>query len=181
MTNEWIPNPGTGVNPVREGETLVAVRFRDGDEHVSKDAEIWGWKGGNADNIITHYRVSPPRTAAPIAKPAIMSADEVLIRAREAVIETFEWTGSGAAEMQRGNADGNGMIKAILVYERDRAKPLAEVAPHTAEDPDERAAYEASITQGLYNPGSRPSFEAWRETVLGKAMIATFRAGKAAR
>ena len=36
---------------------------------------------------------------------------------------------------------------AIVAYERDRAKPLAEVAPHTAEDPDDRTAYDLYVEQ----------------------------------
>ena len=81
--------------------------------------------------------------------PATMSADEVLIRAREATIEVFGWQGTFAAETRRGDYDDDfESIRAILVYERDRAKPLAEVAPHTAEDPDERAAYEMSMEKG---------------------------------
>lgn len=174
MTNEWIPNPGTGVIPVREGETLVAVRLRDGSEDISNDAKAWDWSNAYGDYSITHFKVSPP----PIPKPVTMSADEVLIRAREAAIEVYGWT---AVATRRGGHDNTSAIQAILAYERDRAKPLAEVAPHTAEDPDERAAYEASTAQGLYNPGDRPSFVVWRETTIGRAMIAMFRAGKATR
>ena len=36
---------------------------------------------------------------------------------------------------------------AIVAYERGRAKPLAEVAPHTAEDPDDRTAYDLYVEQ----------------------------------
>ena len=115
--------------------------------------------------------------------PATMSADEVLIRAREAVIEAYQWQGKDMwGGFRAGKNDGSDdCIQAILAYERDRAKPLAEVAPHTAEDPDERAAYEVSITQGLYHLGDHPSFAAWRKTVIGRAMIAMFHTGKAAR
>ena len=110
-----------------------------------------------------------------------MSADEVLIRAREAAIEVYGWQDKYCENVRKAEHDGLTTIRAILVYERDRAKPLAEVAPHTAEDPDERAAYEASTAQGLYNLGDHPSFVVWRETTIGRAMIAMFLTGKAAR
>ena len=112
--------------------------------------------------------------------PATMSADEVLIRAREATIEFYDAI-INTEDMRAARHDDSSPIQAILIYERDRAKPLAEVAPHTAEDPDERAAYEVSITQGLYHLGDHPSFAAWRKTVIGRALIAMFHTGKAAR
>ena len=134
--NEWILNPGTG-NPVREGETLTAYRLGDGRtcfKPVAADRYKWSKDGDD----ITHYQVSPPR----VAEPATMSADEVLIRAREAAIEVCLWP---AAEVRGGDRDDYLIIKAILAYERDRAKPLAEVAPHTVEDPDDRVAYDLYV------------------------------------
>ena len=138
MTNEWIPNPSTGVNPVREGETLVAVRFQGGSEnydgiHWSK----WSWSE-EGEYTITHYQVSPPRKA----EPATTSADEVLIRAREALIAISSPTSEDIKLFRHGGVDEYDTIQAIIAYERDRAKPLAEVAPHTAEDPDLKEARE---------------------------------------
>lgn len=75
-----------------------------------------------------------------------MSADEVLIRAREAAIAAFEWRGTFAAETRKGTDDNMNTIRAILTYERDRAKPLVEVAPHTAEGLDELAAYDLYVS-----------------------------------
>lgn len=74
--NQWIPNPGTG-NPVREGETLAAIRFRDGSENDDcGHGSNWAW--GKAGSLsITHYQVSPPR----VAEPATMSATEAEIAA----------------------------------------------------------------------------------------------------
>ncbi len=136
MTNNWIPHDGWA-NPVREGETLVAVRFRNGKEQ-NGDGRNWDWgdTGGTFD--ITHYQVSPPC----VTQPATMSADEVLIRAREAAIAAMPKTYTDwAYKTRNARHDSIAAIQSILAYERDRAKPLAEVAPHTAEDPDERAAY----------------------------------------
>ena len=82
--------------------------------------------------------------------PATMSADEVLIRAREAVIVTWVWSEDDVRDIENIRAarhDGFTNIRAILAYERDRAKPLAEVAPHTAEDPDELSAYDLYAEQ----------------------------------
>lgn len=89
-----------------------------------------------------------------------MSADEVLIRAREAVIVTWVWSEDDVRDIENIRAarhDGFTNIRAILAYERDRAKPLAEVAPHTAEDPDERSAYNLYL-----NECSAPFFS-WAE------------------
>lgn len=87
-----------------------------------------------------------------LRKPATMSADEVLIRAREAVIEAYQWQGKDMwGGFRAGKNDGSDdCIQAILAYERDRAKPLAEVAPHTAEDPDDRVAYEMYAAMADY-------------------------------
>ena len=79
--------------------------------------------------------------------PATMSADEMLIRAREATIEVGGWDGECAEKIRNTRNDNLLSIKAILTYERDRAKPLAEVAPHTAEDPDDRTAYDLYVEQ----------------------------------
>ena len=77
-----------------------------------------------------------------------MSADEVLIRAREAAIEVCLWQSGGtASEVRCGDRDDYIVIKSIVAYERDRAKPLAEVAPHTVEDPDDRVAYDLYAEQ----------------------------------
>ena len=75
-----------------------------------------------------------------------MSADEVLIRAREAVIELYDAI-INIEDMRAAKHDDSSAIQAILIYERDRAKPLAEVAPHTAEDPDDRVAYDLYAEQ----------------------------------
>ena len=84
-----------------------------------------------------------------------MSADEVLIRAREAAIEAWNLFGEGnlidegnKETVRNGSDDDATPIRAIVAYERDRAKPLAEVAPHTAEDPDERIAYDIYTAGG---------------------------------
>ena len=141
MTNEWLPNPGTGVSPVREGETLTKVLLRSGNEHFAENHwSNWSWSEAG-QYTVTHYQVSPPRKA----EPATMSADEVLIRAREAAIEVYKWT---AAATRHGGNDRSAVIQTILAYERARAKPLAEVAPHTAEDPDDRAAYKMCKEEG---------------------------------
>ena len=140
--NDWIPNPGTGDNPVRKGETLTGLRFRNGSESVNGiSGAKWSWSE-EGQYTITHYRVTPPRTAAPIAEPTTMSADEVLIRAREAVIESKGWPDTDHKNIRGAINDHFDVIQAIIAYERDRAKPLAEVAPHTAEDPDDRVAYD---------------------------------------
>ena len=133
----WIPHDG-GPNPVREGETLVGVRFRDGDEEAyRRPAHEWRWSHIGHIGDITHYAVTPPRVAAPVTKPnAPMSADEVLIRAREALIEAYGWPDEPATQTRLGDSDDFTPIIAIIAYERDRAKPLAEVAPHTVEDAD---------------------------------------------
>jgi hypothetical protein len=129
MTNDWIPNPGTG-NPVREGETLTAIKLKNGEVRYTARADIWRWWVGNGATTITHYQVSPLR----VIDPATMSADEVLIRAREAAIGATPHTernlraGDYAYESTVG-----GCVRAILAYERDRAKPLAEVAPQAKE------------------------------------------------
>lgn len=147
MTNEWLPNPGTGVSPVREGETLTKVLLRSGNEHFAENHwSNWSWSEAG-QYTVTHYQVSPPRKA----EPATMSADEVLIRAREAAIEVYKWT---AAATRHGGNDRSAVIQTILAYERDRAKPLAEVAPHIAEDPDEKAAYDLYVAQCGRNPYS---------------------------
>jgi hypothetical protein len=144
MTNEWLPNPGTGDNPVREGEKLVALRFQYGHEHIPVcSADKWEWKAGD----ITHFKVSPPRTATPTAEPATMSADEVLIRAREALIAVSSPASEDIKLFRHGGVDEYDTIQAIIAYERDRAKPLAEVAPHTVEDPDDREAYDLYAEQ----------------------------------
>lgn len=167
MTNEWKLNPGTGVNPVREGETLTGLRFRDGSETGAKhNGYLWGDAG---NTTITHYQVSSPR----VTEPATMSADEVLIRAREAAIELCRWP---AAEVRGGDRDDYLIMKAIIAYERDRAKPLAEVAPHTAEDPDERAAY--MVCAGLYRLGALAGFADWRASPLGRSVIAAIKRGR---
>ena len=83
-----------------------------------------------------------------------MSADEVLIRAREATIEAWKGEGDFAKKTRSGVHDRLNPIKAIIVYERDRAKTLAEVAPHTAEDPDEKVAYDLYVAQCGRNPYS---------------------------
>ena len=166
--NEWLPNPGTGVSPVREGETLVALRLENGREYDGDDADTWYWGGGYSDGFITHFQVSPPRTAAPIAEPATMSADEVLIRAREAAIEALKWRGTFAAETRKGNDDNMNTIQAIRAYERDRAKPLAEVAPHTVEDPDDRVAYDLYAKQCGVNlhPWEDRHASSWYRSIL---------------
>jgi hypothetical protein len=101
---------------------------------------------------------------APVTEPAPMSADEVLIRAREAAIEVFGWQGVLAAEMRRGVHDDYESIKAIITYERDRAKPLAEVAPHTVENADERVAYDlyAKEAGAVYSFAERKSSPPYR-------------------
>lgn len=109
-------------------------------------------------------------------EPATMSADEVLIRAREATIEAWKGEGDFAKKTRSGVHDRLNPIKAIIVYERDRAKPLAEVAPHTAEDPDERAAYDVCF--GLYRLGALVVFADWRASPLGRSMIAAIKRGR---
>lgn len=163
MTNDWIFHDGTDNNPVREGETLVAVRFQGGSEDISNDAEGWDWSNKYGDYSITHFQVSPPRKA----EPATMSADEVLIRAREAVIEA--WGGMSAKEIEEiraGRHDEFASIQVILAYERDRAKPLAEVAPHTAEDPDDRAAYDIYLDSGGFCPWEDRHSATWYRSIL---------------
>ena len=152
--NQWIPNPGTG-NPVREGETLTELRFSISHGCTPKDnadAYDWSHKG---PSIITHYQVSPTRTAAPTAEPATLSADEVLIRAREAAIAAWNLDGEGdligegnKETVRNGSDDDATPIRAILAYERDRAKPLAEVAPHTVEDVDKTEAERIAVEYG---------------------------------
>ena len=144
--NQWIPNPGTG-NPVREGETLTELRFSISHGCTPKDnagAYDWSHKG---PSIITHYQVSPTRTAAPTAEPATLSADEVLIRAREATIEFYDAI-INTEDMRAARHDDSSPIQAILIYERDRAKPLAEVAPHTVEDVDKTEAERIAVEYG---------------------------------
>ena len=183
-TSDWIPHDG-GPNPVREGETLVGykLRFRNGTEREHVYSTNWpNWPSSKiGSRNVTHYRVSPPR----VGEPATMSADEVLIRAREAVIAVWNWTGAYNAETRRGdynaetrrgdNDNGN-YIQAIIAYERDRAKPLAEVAPHTAEDPDDRAAYDVCL--GLYRLGTLVAFADWRASPLGRSVIAGIKRGR---
>ena len=90
--------------------------------------------------------------------PATMSADEVLIRAREATIEFYDAI-INTEDMRAARHDDSSPIQAILIYERDRAKPLAEVAPHTAEDADDRTAYDLYAAMADY-----PDTWAKRET-----------------
>ena len=160
--NQWLPNPGTG-NPVREGETLTELRFRNGEKRKD-DGRNWHWGAVGGTFDITHYQVSPPRKA----EPATMSADEVLIRAREAAIEVEGWDGECVENVRNARIDSLLSIKAILAYERDRAKPLAEVAPHTAEDPDERTAYDLYVKQcgnDLFPWGDRHA-SSWYRSIL---------------
>ena len=163
--NQWIPNPGTG-NPVREGETLTAIRLKNGEVRYTARADIWRWWVGNGATTITHFQVSPLR----VTEPATMSADEVLIRAREAAIEAYQWQGNDMwGGFRAGKNDGSDdCIQAILAYERDRAKPLAEVAPHTAEDPDERAAYDLYAEQCGVNlhPWEDRHASSWYRSIL---------------
>lgn len=106
-----------------------------------------------------------------------MSADEVLIRAREAVIEAYHWLMAGRKDdFRAGKNDSVDCLQAILIYERDRAKPLTEVAPHTAEDPDERAAYDVCL--GLYRLGTLVAFADWRASPLGRSVIAGIKRGR---
>ena len=164
MTNEWIPHDGTGVNPVREGETLTAYKLRSGVEYRRPaEASSYDWRDEYRNHSITHYRVTPPRAAAPIAEPATMSADEVLIRAREAAIEAYQWQGKDMwGGFRAGKNDSDDRIQAILVYERDRAKPLADVAPHTAERDaalDAALATDAAVA-AAYTDAARAAYEA---------------------
>lgn len=145
MTNFWIPNPGTGVIPVREGEILTAYMLRSGSvNRRPNEATSYDWSDCNNNYSIAHFQVSPPRKA----EPATMSADEVLIRAREAAIEVWKCDIEWAEKTRRAEDDAASAIQAVLAYERNRAKPLAEVAPHTVEDPDERIAYDIYIAGG---------------------------------
>ena len=105
--------------------------------------------------------------------PATLSADEVLIRAREAMIEAFEWQDAFAAEARKGGDDDMNTIQAIRAYERDRAKPLAEVAPHTVEDPDERAAYDIYTAGGGVLP-----WEAREHSHVYRSIIAGIKRGR---
>ena len=158
MTNFWIPNPGTGVSPVREGEILTAYMLRSGSvNRRPNEATSYDWSDCNNNCSIAHFQVSPPRTAAPTAEPVTMSADEVLIRAREAVIIGSNCGSDDAVRWRNTERDDFVLIQVILAYERDRAKPLAEVAPHTAEDPDERSAY------NLYLNECSAQFFSWAE------------------
>ena len=165
---EWHKHDG-GTNPVREGETLVEVMFRNGDK-CSCDHNDWHWGNGCEDATITHYRVTPPR-----APP--MSAEEVLVRAREAAIEVWGITTDDPKALVRsGDDDRSTIIRAILAFHRDLSRPLAEVAPHTVEDADERAAYDLyAKTGGIYAFPDRMESETYRNT------LAAYRAGKAAR
>ena len=140
--NPWIPNPGTG-NPVREGETLTAIKLKNGEVRYTARADIWRWWVGNGATTITHYQVSPLR----VTEPATMSADEVLIRAREATIEFYDAI-INTEDMRAARHDDSSPIQAILIYERDRAKPLAEVAPHTVEDVDKTEAERIAVEYG---------------------------------
>lgn len=101
-------------------------------------------------------------------KPATMSADEVLIRARELMIEAFKWKGDDATSVRSGDQDDTYLIQAILAYERDRAKPLAEVEPHTVEDPDEREAYDLYAEQCGINlhPWEDRHASSWYRSIL---------------
>ena len=165
---EWHKHDG-GTNPVREGERLVEVMFRNGDK-CSCDHNDWHWGNGCEDATITHYRVTPPR-----APP--MSAEEVLVRAREAMVAAcFGDCAESAARTRAGGIDSLSEIRAILAFHRDLSRPLAEVAPHTVEDADERAAYDLyAKTGGIYAFPDRMESETYRNT------LAAYRAGKAAR
>ena len=174
----WIPHYG-GDNPVRWSEVLAAARFRNGEtDRPSNRAYEYDWKHNNSPFDITHYAVTPPRVAAPVTEPAPMSADEVLIRAREAFIESEYFSASLNAIVRNGSSDDGRPIRAILAFHRDLSKPLAEVAPHTVEDADERVAWEIYQQQ---LPGSLFSFEERNETPSYSHLLAAYRAGKAAR
>lgn len=86
--------------------------------------------------------------------PATMSADEVLIRAREALIGASSPASEDIKLFRHGDVDEYDTIQAIVAFHRDLSKPLDEVAPHTAEDPDERAAYDLYVAQCGRNPYS---------------------------
>ena len=174
MTTEsdWIAHDG-GPNPVRVGETLVAFKRRDGHvagrKQCSADGSVyhWGRSAIEPDYDITHYRVTPLR--------ASMSAEEVLVRAREAAIEACDMGGAEATATRSAKHDKYGVIRAILAFHRDLSRPLAEVAPHTV-DADERAAWEIYRTNGGgFVWGERHDSKHWRTA------LAAYRAGKAAR
>lgn len=71
MTDEiqWLPHDG-GENPVREGETLTYVRFRNGLEYTTGCAKYWEWAHNDGDYDIIAYAVTPPRRE-PTALPDI--------------------------------------------------------------------------------------------------------------
>lgn len=164
--SDWIERDG-GPNPVREGETLVALRFRSGWEGLTAVTGFkWKW-GEDGKGTITHYRVTPPR--------ASMSADEVLVRAREAVIEVCKWGAGSADKVRNAEADNLHEIRAILAFHRDLSRTLAEVAPHTVEDADERAAWEIYATQ--MHETTYP-FAERHKSLHYRCALAAYRAGK---
>ena len=91
-------------------------------------------------------RHSPRCSTRPAGCPAVQSP-EVLVRAREALIATG-CSEAFAVEVRASKHDDNGRIAAILAFHRDLSRPLAEVAPHTVEDADERAAKAISAERG---------------------------------
>ena len=97
-----------------------------------------------------------------------MSADEVLIRAREAAIEGDGWPDTDHKNIRSGDFDNLTSIRSIVAYERDRAKPLAEVAPHTVEDPDDRVAYDLYAAQcgGNLHPWEDRHASSWYRSIL---------------
>ena len=148
----WIEHDG-GPNPVREGETLVAYRLRGGGECAGyfggKYPLVWshGKDLPRCDHI-THYAVTPPR--ASITPPAPMDAAEVLVRAREAVIELGFWDYTAVDGFRAAKQDDDEYIRAILAFHRDLSRPLAEVAPHTVEDADAWEADRIAMEHGWH-------------------------------
>ena len=135
----WIEHDG-GLNPVREGETLVSWKLRSGGSvqtNKGSDNSFLTWPHQGTHYDITHYAVTPPR--ATITPPAPMDAAEVLVRAREAVIGQ-RCSDEAKAVIRNAKADDCCEIRAILAFHRDLSRPLSDVAPHTVEDADERAA-----------------------------------------
>ncbi len=172
----WIEHDG-GLNPVREGETLVAYRLRNGMENASSvgaaGSYTWQYEKCYPHHYqITHYAVTPPR--ATITPPAPMDAAEVLVRAREAAVEVMEC----GDYMRRRTPEQSTILRAILTFHRDLSRPLSEVAPYAVEDADERAVYALYVER--FKPHDYP-FEQRAQSTAYKDMLAAYRAGKAAR